>query len=370
MKTKLAKRRRLGNLRRLQTPKKLIDFASSDYLGLSRSKELGVLVEKEKEKYGSFFNGFGSTGSRLLTGNTSYAETLEKQIANFHGYQEGLLFSCGYMANVGLLSAIANPDDVIFFDLYVHASIHDGIRLSGARAYPFRHCDLEHLENRLKQCCAKGNRYICIESIYSTDGTVAPLEEISLLANAYEARLIVDEAHAIGVLGPNGLGLIAEKGLMKHVFAQVNTFGKALGTFGAIVLGTTLLKEYLINFSNACLYTTALPFQSLAAIKCSYDLFPALEDKRAHIRNLIRHFHAHLLSKTQIQPIKVSGNQAVRQIAEKLQQDGFDVRPLMSPTVRRGHEVLRICLHAFNTNREVEKLYEKVDHYRMWNGCR
>ena len=358
---KLARRRSLGNLRRLHAPKNLIDFASNDYLGLARSNELNMLVEKEEHE--SSLNGFGSTGSRLLTGNTSYAEDLEDHIASFHGYPAGLIFNCGYMANVGLLSVIANSDDTIFFDAHVHASIHDGIRLSRACAYPFRHSDLEHLESRLRQYGAKGNRYICIESVYSTAGTMAPLEDICRLANEYEARLIVDEAHAVGAFGPGGRGLVAERGLMKHVFAQVVTFGKAIGTFGAIVLGSDLLKEYLINFSNAYIYTTALPFRSLAAIKSSYDLFPTLDDERAHIRNLIFRFQSSSSSKTQIQPIKIAGNQAVRQIAEKLQHNGFDVRPLMSPTVQRGHEVLRICLHAFNTAEEVDSLLRSLERY-------
>src|SRR5262249_569897 len=160
-----------------------------------------------------------------------------------HGYEAGLLFNCGYMANLGLLSAVAADEDLIFFDSAIHASSRGGIQLSQATAFPFKHNDVNHLEHRLKHCQTVGNRFICIESVYSTDGSKALLPEIVQLAKRYEAHLIVDEAHAVGVFGPEGRGLVAEYDLTADVFAQVVTFGKAVGTYGAIVLGTHLLKE-------------------------------------------------------------------------------------------------------------------------------
>ena len=341
-------------------PQHLIDFSSNDYLGLARSSYLTASVRQELDNFPSPSN--GSTGSRLLTGNTIYAQDLENTIASFHGYEAGLLFSCGYMANVGLLSVIAGPEDVIFFDAKVHASTQDGIRLSRAHAFGFRHNDLEHLEARLKNCSISGNRFICIESIYSTDGSMALLSEICLLAKEYETHLIVDEAHAVGICGSNGRGLVSEKNLTSQVFAQVVTFGKAVGAYGAIVMGNNTLKQTLINFATSYIYTTALPLHSLAVIKSSYGLFPHLEAERKHLQKLVQLFlkNHDRSSLTHIQALRFKGNATVKDAAAKLVQEGFDVRPLMSPTVRRGQEILRICLHAFNTENEVTRLLEQI----------
>ena len=362
LENRLLKRTKLGNLRKLQIIKPLIDFSSNDYLGLARSPQLAMSVFQECEMHLSHLNRLGSTGSRLLTGNSFYAQELEEKIAKFHGYEAGLLFGCGYMANVGLITAITNQESVIFFDAAVHASTHDGIRLSRAKAFPFRHNDLEHLEYRLKSCPSQGDRFICIESIYSTDGSMAQLPEISQLAREYEAHLIVDEAHAVGACGPKGRGLVAEHNLMTHVFAQVTTFGKALGTYGAIVLGNHTLKQALINFARSIIYTPALPFQTLAAIKCTYDLFPEMDQERDHLQKLIKIFRKSYpsCSMSHIQSIKIQGNEAVKCAAQAIVNQGFDVRPLMSPTVQRGHEVLRVCLHTFNTDDELAQLINHI----------
>lgn len=350
----LTKRRHLGNLRQLQVAPPLIDFSSNDSLGLARSPLLAAAMLEEWKNHTD--QRMGSTGSRLLTGNSLYAQSLEEKIATFHGYEAGVLFSCGYMANVGLISTVAGEDTTLFFDAAVHASTRDGIRLSRASAFPFWHNDLTHLEQRLKECTRQGDRFICVESIYSTDGSVAPLREIATLAESHNAHLIVDEAHAVGVYGPQGRGLVAHHHLTGRVFAQVVTFGKALGTYGAIVLGSDLLKQALLNFATSYIYTTALPFPMLAAIACSYDLFPHLEHERAHLHTLIQEFCA--AQATHIQCVPLPGNQRVKEASHSLARLGFDVRPLMSPTVRRGEEMLRICLHAFNTVGEVRALLE------------
>lgn len=362
LKDKLLKRERLGNLRQLNVSRNLIDFSSNDYLGLARSSNLADLVSQELSKYKTFLNALGSTGSRLLTGNTCYAEDLEAKIATFHGYEAGLLFNCGYMANLGLISTIANKEDTIFFDSKVHASTHAGICLSKSNALPFRHNDIAHLENRLKHCIAKGDRFICIESVYSTDGSMAPLAEICQLAKDYEAYLVVDEAHAAGVCGYKGRGLVAEQNLCSYVFAQITTFGKAIGTQGAIVLGSQILKQSLINFATSFIYTTALPLHSLVTINCSYNLLAKMENERNHIQSLVRFYRDSIpnASKTHIQSIPVEGNKAAKEFAQKIAEKGFDVRPLLSPTVRRGKEVLRICLHAFNTKKELKTLLDLI----------
>lgn len=362
LRNKLLKREREGNLRQLKVSQNLIDFASNDYLGLARSSTLADSFSFPEGQSGSkhtiSLNKWGSTGSRLLTGNTRYAQNLEDKIAAFHGFEAGLLFNCGYMANLGLLSTIAGKGDYLFFDSRVHASTREGIGLSQANAFPFKHNDTAHLENRLKNCTTKGDRFICIESIYSTDGSIAPLVEICRLAKKYEAHLIVDEAHAVGVCGYQGRGLVAEHNLCSYVYAQVVTFGKALGVHGAIVLGGCILKQSLINFATSYIYTTALPMASLVAINCSYNLLPGLERERKHLQILVQLYRNSIpdASNTHIQSVSIKGNYAARELAQKIGEKGFDIRPLMSPTVQRGKEVLRICLHAFNSENELKTL--------------
>lgn len=359
---RLSKRKALHNLRQLRVAQNLIDFSSNDYLGLARSPQLAASTLQEWGQRSGPLNGLGSTGSRLLSGNSFYIQDLEEKISSFHGFEAGLLFNCGYMANVGLLSSIGGSEEMVFFDTGVHASTHDGIRLSRSKAFPFRHNDLEHLKMRLQKNCTSGDRFICIESVYSTDGSSAPLPEICRLAKEYGAHVIVDEAHAVGACGPEGRGLVAKYGLTSDVFAQITTFGKALGTHGAIVLGSSLLKEVLINFATSYIYTTALPHHALAAIKCSYDLLPQLEEERSALQRLIRLFsqmfpHA---SSTHIQSLPMHSNRSAKETSERLREQGFDVRALTSPTVQRGHESLRICLHAFNTEDELLSLQDSL----------
>ncbi len=355
----LQRRRQWGNFRELFITKNLIDFASNDYLGLARSENLQISVLKECE---NLPQKLGSTGSRLLTGHSSYVQDLEEKLAFFHGYEGGLLFNCGYMANVGLISAVVRQDDTIFFDAQVHASTHDGMRLSRGRAVPFRHNDLVHLESRLKTMGGKGQRFICVESIYSIDGSIAPLKEINRLSESYGCHLLVDEAHAVGVWGPQGKGLVAENQLERKVFAQVTTFGKAVGICGAMVFGSRILMNILKNYARPFIYSTALPFHVLATINCSYQLFPWMDNERQQIKQLIQCFRKTPLpsSETQIQYIKIKGNHNVKEMAKKLALEGLDVRPLLSPTVRQGNEILRICLHAFNTKEQLMKILNKL----------
>lgn len=364
---KLLKRKRQGNLRRLQIVPPLLDFSSNDYLGLAGSSLLVSMIEEEVAREAKGRSPFGSTGSRLLTGNSAYAQELENRLALFHGFEAGLLFNCGYMANLGLLSATMNHEDTVYFDACIHASSHDGIRLSRAKAFPFRHNDMVHLEKRLQLSSSTGNRWICIESIYSMDGSKTPLTEVCLLAKKYDAKVIVDEAHAVGVCGPVGQGLIQNQQSFPEVFAKIVTFGKALGIHGAIVLGNHMLKQALINFSNPYIYTTALPLHALAAIKCAYALFPKLQNERKHLDHLIRIFRKNSpqASETHIQSFPIKGNEEAKQIVKWLWLKGYDVRAILSPTVQRGHEILRMSLHAFNQERH---LIELIKHLKTYGG--
>jgi len=367
LKSRLAKRHEDHAFRSLQVCKEGIDFSSNDYLGLARSpalkkKWLAALQQPDTQ--------MGAGGSRLLTGNSPLAEQLEQTIARFHHAPAGLLFNAGYDANLGLLSCIASRTDTIVFDRLVHASIREGIQLSPASSLGFAHNDLEDLEKKLSK--AKGQIFLVFESVYSMDGDRAPLREMLALAQKYKAAVIVDEAHATGVYGPSGEGLVVEEGLEKEVFARIHTFGKAIGNQGAIVLGSETLRDYLINFSKAFIYTTALPHYTLLAIQQAYQLLMAQPERVTELRSKIDCFLSSISPKSKkhcipsdsaIQVVLVKGNTKVKAFAKYLQTRGLDVRPILSPTVPKGEERIRICLHHFNTTSEIQKLTEGINDY-------
>lgn len=352
---RLARRNDNGTLRHLGCRAGSIDFASNDYLGLARSREFSQKVLMEWQRMQALHNGLGATGSRLLTGDSHYARDLEAEIASFHGHESALLFNCGYMANLGLMTAVASAEDVVLFDAHVHASMRDGIRLSRARALPFRHNDVEHLQERLKCRTGHGNCFVCIESLYSTDGSQAPLAAICQLADKHGALLLVDEAHAVGVYGPQGQGLVAEKQLTPFLYAHVVTYGKALSCQGAAVMGNARLREMLVNYARTFIYTTAMPLTNLAAIRCSYSFLPTLDAARMQLRKLVTLCQEHHIcdSSSHIQAVPIAGSWNARQKGEELQQQGFDVRALVSPTVQQGKEALRLNLHAYNSSQEL-----------------
>ncbi len=342
-----------------------IDLCSNDYLGLARSAILKELTAKRCGELEPYFN--GSTGSRLLSGNSALAEELEKKIANYHEAEAGLLFNSGYDANIGLFSCIAQRQDTILYDELSHASIIDGIRLSNATAYKFAHNNLRDLELKMER--ATGNIFIAAESVYSMDGDIAPLEELCMLAKKYGANLIVDEAHATGVFGDQGKGLVNALQLEHYVFARVHTFGKALGVHGAIILGSSLLRKYLLNFARSFIYSTALPPHALIAIGSAYDVMEEARAERTALQLLIAHFKytaaqynniTLLESSSPIQSVLIQGNATAKSTASHLRANGFDVRAILSPTVAQGKERLRICLHSFNTEAEVDFLLQNI----------
>jgi 8-amino-7-oxononanoate synthase len=357
----LQKRTEQDTLRKLRSEEQLVDFCSNDYLGFSRSETLHQAIEKEWNELPLHNN--GSTGSRLLAGNTAYAENLEKYIANFHAADAGLIYNSGYDANVGLFSALGQKESTFIYDELIHASVHDGIKLSRSTAYPFRHNDLAHLEERLQ--ISKGILYIAVESVYSMDGDSAPLTDMVALCKKYKANLIVDEAHATGITANQGQGLVQAAYLEKEVFARVHTFGKAMGCHGAIVIGSELLRKFLINFSRSFIYTTALPVHSLISIRQSYELLQKDTFSAAQLYNNIQLFKKEMAadpgiqliaSESPIQSIIISGNEEVKKCSDLLRERGLDVRPILSPTVPKGKERLRICIHAFNTIKQMDQL--------------
>lgn len=362
---KLAERAAQGNLRALKTTSGLTDFCSNDYLGLARSEKLRALIHKEEEKYTHL--PLGATGSRLLSGNNPLFEELESIIARYHHAEAALLFNSGYTANVGLLSALPQRGDTVLYDEASHASMKDGLRLSFAKSYSFRHNSVEDLRQKLQR--TSGQAYVLVESVYSMDGDQAPLRELAQICNAHQAALIVDEAHAVGLYGEKGEGLVSALELEQEVFARVLTYGKAMGLHGAAVVGPQVLREFLINYSRAFIYTTGLPTHALVALKCAYTLLPELAEERARVKQL-----AHLLYRklNNISSISCSPEgsvilsvflqqpQRLKELAAALQQQGFDVRPVLPPTVPQGTERLRVIVHAFNSEEEIEGLVQAI----------
>ncbi len=368
----LDEREHSHSLRRLPVPSSgtpenvLVDFCSNDYLGFSRSEMLRERIRQAEKEFSDA--GVGSTGSRLISGNSRFCEELEDRIAKFHHAKAGLIFNSGYDANLGIFSSIPQRTDTILFDQLAHASIRDGIRLSFAHAFPFKHNDVEDFKKRLEM--ATGNIFVAVESIYSMDGDAAPLIEISELCVRHGANLIVDEAHATGIFGEKGAGKVIGLGLEDVTFARLYTFGKALGSHGAIVIGSPTLRSYLINYARSFIYTTALPFHSLLSIKCAYNLLESNSDELVELKNRILYFKEKINpdlrrqmieSDSAIQCVIIPGNENVKSVAQEIQQAGFDVRPILHPTVPRGSERIRICLHAFNTEEEIDGMVKTFE---------
>lgn len=356
MERRLAERRDQHAFRQLRLPDGKTDFCSNDYLGIATNR----LIEAAPGTGDYPAPRHGSGGSRLLAGNYRLVEETERLLADFHAAQAGLIFNSGYDANLGLLSSVLQRGDTVLYDQLSHASIRDGIRLSFARSYSFLHNDCADLEKKLQ--AAEGTVFVVTESVFSMDGDMAPLSDMVRLCQQFGAHLIVDEAHATGVTGSRGEGLVQALGLASHCFARVHTFGKAVGCHGAIVLGSEKLRDYLINFSRAFIYTTAIPESSVLAIRTAYTLFPGMEEERRKLHELIDRFqqadlaYERLNSRTPIQVVMVPGNEAVKQLAAHLQGQGMDIRPILYPTVPKGGERLRIVLHSFNTMTELDTL--------------
>ncbi|CAN5784473.1 pyridoxal phosphate-dependent aminotransferase family protein [soil metagenome] len=361
LRQKLDERERKGNLRHLRPHRPdLVDFYSNDYLGLARSPLLRERVQQVLLLHPE--EGLGATGSRLLSGTSPLALALERRLAAYHRSEAALLFPSGYAANTGFFSAVPQRGDTVFYDEAIHASIKDGIRLSLAKAYSFRHNSPDDLRRKFR--LASGSAYVVVEGLYSMDGDLAPLPELSALCLEMGAYLVVDEAHSNGLYGPGGAGLVVEMGLEEEVFARIVTFGKALGSHGAAVLGEQVLVDFLVNFSRPFIYTTALPLPSLLTIGCAYELLPTLTAERAAVHRLAANLKdklkkmglPHQDTTSPIQGLYAENPERLKETASFLEERGFGVRPVLSPTVPEGKERLRVILHAFNTEQEVDEL--------------
>ena len=362
----LQKRKNDNSFRKLLSYRREIDFSSNDYLGLASSEKIYNQAHQILKENKLLRN--GATGSRLLSGNHVLYDITENYLAEFHQTEAALIFNSGYDANIGFFASVPKRGDLIFYDELVHASIRDGISMSNARAYKFDHNNPENLQNKLSklQKAEDSEIYIVTESVFSMDGDIAPLENFTKISEKFGAFLIVDEAHSTGIFGERGEGLVQELGIQHKVFARVNTFGKAPGCHGAVILGSKSLKEYLVNFSRSFIYTTALPPHAVATILAVYQQLEKGILQIQQLENNIQFFRNEvslnnlaedfLESKSAIQSCIIPGNDRVKNIADRLKKEGFGVKPILSPTVPKGRERLRFCLHSFNSEEEISRV--------------
>lgn len=367
---KIAQRIQENALRKLGSQNLFVDFASNDYLGFSKSET--IFNKTHDYLIGHHIVQNGSTGSRLLSGNHPLYHLAESVLCEYHNSEAALIFNSGYDANIGFFSCVPQHHDIILYDEYCHASIRDGITMSHARAYKFTHNDLSDLNETLKRYSeavldSSITIYVVTESVFSMDGDSPDLETLVQLCLNYHAHLVIDEAHAIGVFGEQGKGLVQQFGLERQVFARIVTFGKALGCHGAVVLGREDLKQYLVNFARSFIYTTALPPHSLATLDAAYQELSqtnAIEKLHKNITffksevTRLKLESIFIYSNSAIHCCIIPSNHHVKSLAENLQNHSFDVKPILSPTVPKGQERLRFSLHSYNSSKEISEVLQ------------
>jgi 8-amino-7-oxononanoate synthase len=339
-----------AQLRHLETVEG-VDFSSNDYLGLAADPRMKqALLEGLASA-----SRLASTGSRLLSGHDEAWTLLEHDFARWVGTEASLYFTSGYAANIGLLTALLRPEDVVFSDSANHASLIDGMRLAKCRRVIFPHLDLNFLEEQLRRSASvSGARVIVVESIFSMEGDAAPLMDLAALAKHYAAELIVDEAHAIGVRGPRGSGCVAEAGLSTRVLATVHTCGKALAAAGAFVCGSENLRRFLINRARTFIFNTALPPYFTSQIAAGMSLAAEADGERARLKQLGAFLRNELRTNgfdavggdSQIVPVLLGSNEAAVHFAECLRTQGFGIRAIRPPTVPEGTARIRLSLTA------------------------
>lgn len=345
---KLEERNKKGTMRSLSCFEGFKDFYSNDYLGLAQ-----ILHDFHGLKY-------GSTGSRLISGTSSESIATEAFLADYFLAEAALIFNSGYDANLGFFSCVPQKGDTVIYDELIHASIRDGLRLSHAKSYSFQHNDAEDLYRKLSKL--KGTVYVAVESLYSMDGDFCPVVDVLEICENHGAYLIVDEAHAVGVIGKDGKGLVKDLGIEDRIFARLITFGKAYGSHGACILGDKYLINYLINFARSFIYTTALPPEAYSRIQQMIS-FPENDHLRLKLHQRIKYFREKLTNITlisdadsPIQIIEIGDIKRTIKIADSLQDKNIAVKPIFSPTVPEGKERLRICVHSFNTESEIDEV--------------
>lgn len=362
---KIIQREAQNSLRKLGKKKSPIDFSSNDYLGFAKSEILFDKTHQFLVDNNSKIN--GATGSRLLSGNHKLYTVVEKQLAKLHNSETSLIFNSGYDANIGFFASVPQRGDIVLYDELIHASIRDGIQLSNAKSFKFKHNDTKDLEEKILRFTQNNDSeiYVITESVFSMDGDSPDLIAMSQIIQKHaNVHFVIDEAHALGVFD---FGLIQKLQLENNIFARIITFGKGLGCHGAAILGSKQLQQYLINFSRSFIYTTGLPPHALATIKTAYDEL-VINNSTVQLQQNIQHFISEsnrlqlnfIQSTSAIHCCIISGNEHVKSMALQLQQQGFEVKPILSPTVPTNQERLRFCLHAYNSKEEITNVLENL----------
>jgi len=354
-----------NSLKKLPVFNNVVDFSSNDYIGFSKSEVIfrnvhAYLVENE-----IFQN--GATGSRLVSGNHSLYHIAENFIAQFHYAEAALIFNSGYDANIAFFSAVPQENDVVLYDELCHTSIKDGISISSAKSFKFNHNDFEDLERLILEF-PNQLVYIVTESVFSIDGDSPNLEELIALSEKHNCYVIVDESNTLGVFGERGEGLCQYLQLHDKIFARIMTFGKGLGCYGAGILGSVELKEYLINFAKNFIYSTGLSPHSVATILIAYQHLEIEKEAIEKLRQNIIYFNQYknllglkpmfVRSKSAIHCAIVPGNENAKKLEQELQDKGFDVQSILSPIVPQGQERLRFCIHNYNSQEQINQALE------------
>jgi len=342
--------------------KEYIDLSSNDYLGLSSHPEI---ISKARQ---AAFIGSGTAASRLMAGTTSLHHELEERVAEFKKKPAALIFNSGYQANVGIISALVGKGDTVFSDRFNHASIIDGIRLSGAKLFRFRHNDAEHLKELLeKERHNYASSLIVTETVFSMDGDTSPIKEIVDLKEKYDSMVMVDEAHATGIFGKNGTGLTEKENVTDKVDIIMGTFSKALGSFGAYAAMSGRLKKYLVNTCRSLIYSTALPpavivsnLAALKIVKTEPHRRVKLLENADYLRKRLIEGGFRTKGNSQIIPIMVGENAMAVAMSEFLKQKGYWVAAVRPPTVPKGEARIRLSLCFHHDREKIDKFIESV----------
>jgi 8-amino-7-oxononanoate synthase len=355
--------RGLWRTRRRHSPDGGLDFAGNDYLGLARDPRLA-----EAQALGARRFGAGARASHLVSGHLEVHEALEERLAALTGRPAALLFSAGYMANLGTLQALCDGRTQVFQDRLNHASLLDGAALAGARSRRFHHRDLEDLERLIARAPGDGRTLVVSDGVFSMDGDVADIAGLAATSARHGAWLMIDDAHGVGVLGRHGDGCVGHAHGIAEVPVLVGTLGKALGTGGAFVAGSRALIEHLTQFARPYVYTTAQPPGVAAATLEALDILAVEPERRTRLASLIRRFRDEAgrlglplaVSDTPIQPLVLGDGERVMRWAGRLSERGLRVGAIREPTVPRGQARLRITLSAAHTDAELDALLEAL----------
>ncbi len=347
----------------------MLNLTSNDYLGLAGDKSLHQKFYSSMADENLLDNfGLGSTSSRLLTGDSENAHLLEKTLRDTYKKEACLLFNSGYHANIGILPALLGKNDLILSDKLNHASIMDGMRLSTAQHKRYRHCDYNHLEDLLVQHRKDFQKVIIVsESVFSMDGDVAELAELVRLKTEHDCMLYIDEAHSIGVYGPQGLGMAEEQGQLNAIDLLVGTFGKALASVGAFVLCSTIIRDYLINHSRSLIFTTALPPVVLSWNHFIFKEMLGCKDRRRGLKAISARLRQDLISHnlktdgaTNIVPVMLGDDSLAVSLAESMRERGYLIFPVRPPAVPEGTARFRISLTADMVWADIERVAEEI----------